>query len=276
MSDPENHATENTGYFFVDEAGDLTVLGRRGKSRLGEEGVSKCFMVGMAQIENPYQVRDALNALHHKLLADPYLAGIESMKPARMKTAVSFHAKDDCPEVRSAVFHLLKALPIKVQVVIRRKKALLEELRKNPSTGINENELYDRMVTSLFKRSLHKAKENRIYFSHRGKSNRSAALHQAIQHAQRNFAHSTGNRTVRPTHVTSANPRQSRCLQVIDYFMWALQRLYEKKEDRFFQFVAEKYALIIDYDDNSAGTGYGVWYSSTNPLTIQKMLPVED
>ncbi len=44
---------EAARYFFVDETGDLTLLGRRGKNLVGTEGVSKCFMVGVAQIANP-------------------------------------------------------------------------------------------------------------------------------------------------------------------------------------------------------------------------------
>lgn len=265
-----------TNYFFVDEAGDLTILGRRGKSRLGEEGISRCFMVGMAHITDPHAVRDELDALHLRLKQEPYLTEISSMQLAEGKTHVFFHAKDDCPEVRYEVFRCMVRLPIKVQVVVRRKKKLLEKLRADPQEKLNENDLYDRMVTSLFKRSLHKAEKNAIYFSHRGKINREFALRTAIKRAQENFASSTGGSVFRPTQVISADPRKSRCLQVIDYFLWALQRMYERREARYFNFLAEKYSLIVDYDDPSAGTNYGVWYSSSNPLTLEKMHPVED
>ncbi len=37
------------------------------------------------------------------MAAHPYFAGVPSFDPARGKTAVAFHAKDDVPEVRFVV-----------------------------------------------------------------------------------------------------------------------------------------------------------------------------
>ena len=59
-------------HFYVDEAGDLTLMGRRGKSLVGTEGVSRCFLVGMAQIAEPDRVRRELELLRRALLGDPY------------------------------------------------------------------------------------------------------------------------------------------------------------------------------------------------------------
>ncbi len=90
----------NTAHFFVDEAGDLTLFGRRGKSLVGTEGVSKCFMVGMAQVLDLAAFQADLANLHRELLKDPYLVDVPSMSAAAGKTVKCFHAKDDCPEVR--------------------------------------------------------------------------------------------------------------------------------------------------------------------------------
>jgi len=55
---------------------------------------------------------------------------------------------------------------------------------------------------------------------------------------------------------------------------WALQRFYERDEDRYFNFLREQYRLIVDFDDTRRGTHYGEWYSDQNPLERGKMMPV--
>lgn len=80
--------TMATRQFFVDEAGDLTIFNKRGHSMLGQHGVSKCFMVGVAEIQNPAAVAMRLGALRAELLGDPYFAGASSLQPERRKTAV--------------------------------------------------------------------------------------------------------------------------------------------------------------------------------------------
>ena len=78
----------------------------------------------------------------------------------------------------------------------------------------------------------------------------------------------------KPTHVLSLTPSEAAGLQAIDYFLWALQRLYERGEDRYFEFLREHFRLIMDFDDNRAGKRYGRWYSDQDPLSREKMMPV--
>jgi hypothetical protein len=261
-------------HFFVDEAGDLTLFGRRGKVLVGAEGVSKCFMVGMARVAGPISLRHDLEVLHRELLKDDYLKRIPSMRPEAAKTAAFFHAKDDCPEVRREVFKLLARHDIKVQVGIRRKSALLREARF-ASKFWDANSVYDNLVKTLFKRSLHKANQNVITFARRGKSAREKALTDAIEKAKANFARDTGIRAHGLTKIIPSVPSQSWGLQAIDYFLWAIQRLFERGEDRYFCFLAEHYRLIMDFDDLRGGRSYGRWYSDQDPLTKENMMPVE-
>jgi len=263
-------------YFYVDEAGDTTLFGRRGKPLLGTEGVSWCFMVGMAQIADPKGLRDRLNSLRGDLLGDPYLQSIPSIQPAAKKTARCFHAKDDCPEVREKVFRLLVDWDIKVQVGIRRKPTLIEEARLAQQLGVpwRADSVYDNMIKTLFKRPLHKANLNIIVFAKRGKAAREKALAEAIERAKINFERDTGIPADKPTKIIPAVPSESCGLQAIDYFLWALQRLYERGEDRYFSYLASHYRLIMDFDDQRSGKDYGTWYSDQNPLTKEKMMPV--
>ena len=47
-------------YFFVDEAGDTTIFGQRGKVLIGEQGCSRYFMLGVLDIPNPVVLQDEL------------------------------------------------------------------------------------------------------------------------------------------------------------------------------------------------------------------------
>jgi hypothetical protein len=61
-------------------------------------------------------------------------------------------------------------------------------------------------------------------------------------------------------------------LQVIDYFLWALQRLYERGEDRYFNYLRSSYKLVMDFDDKRTGKSYGTWYGE-GELTKESILP---
>ena len=263
----------DTAHFFVDEAGDLTLFGRRGRCLLGTEGVSRCFMVGLAHIPDPARLRQELDALRRELMADDYLKAVPSMRPEAGKTAVCFHAKNDCAEARREVFRLLVQHEIKVQVGIRRKSVLIGEARTRRNW--HANTVYDQIVTTLFKRALHKADSNVIVFARRGKAPREKALARAIRHAQENYLRDTGEPSDKPTRIISSTPSEHAGLQAIDYFLWALQRMYERDEDRYFEFVKNHYRLIMDFDDRRGGTDYGRWYSDQDPLSRQNKMPVE-
>jgi len=55
-------------------------------------------------------------------------------------------------------------------------------------------------------------------------------------------------------------------LQAVDYFLWALQRFYERKEDRFLNFLWPAFRLVRDDDDRR--NKYGEYYTQKKPLTL--------
>ena len=264
---PDNH-------YFVDEAGDLTLFGRRGKDLLGTEGVSRCFMVGMALAPDPDQLHRDLEGLRRDLLADAYLKPIPSMQPAQKKTAQLFHAKNDCVEVRMAVFKLLARCEIEVQVAIRRKSVLAQEARLAKAWGRpwHPNSVYDDLVKQLFARSLHKT-ASVICFARRGKSPRERALAEATNRAQQSFAWQFHLVSPHPVQIIPAVPSEVAGLQAVDYFLWAIQRLYERGEERYFEYLRPCYRLIMDLDDKRNKPD-GEWYSDANPLRKERLLPV--
>ena len=100
------------------------------------------------------------------------------------KTAVIFHAKDDLAEVRDHVFHLLAEHNLHFSAVVRDKMRLVEQVQARnqaePKYRYNENEIYDELVSQLFKTAFHQADHFELVFASRGKKNRTAALQQAL------------------------------------------------------------------------------------------------
>lgn len=271
------NSKDKNRYYFVDEAGDFTLFNRHGRIIVGNEGVSNFLLVGCAQIPNPSNVKNELDRLREELLSDPYFKDVPSMQPEKKKTALFFHAKDDLPEVRREVFNLIQKYDAKVQVVFRRKRELAEFARKSKKIfgkKLTANDIYDELVKRLFRNLLHKSDSNRIYFARRGKSNRNEALGLAIQNAKRNFELTYRIKSNKPVEIFSAYPQEVAGLQVIDYYLWALQRMLEKREDRFFNMLSKDFRLIMDLDDTRKKQ-YGEWYSDNNPLTLKKLKPVE-
>jgi Protein of unknown function (DUF3800) len=262
-------------YHFIDEAGDLSLFNKRKQVVLGTEGVSNYFMVGAAFVPEPEALNQQLTLLRQDILADPLLNRIPSLDVARKKTAIAFHAKDDAPEVRYKVFSLLAHSDVQMFVAVRTKRALVDEAQLLFRRGVRltENEIYDDLISRLLRNRLHLAESNAIIVARRGTRDRKEALTAAISRAEMNFAAKWGARNFGPCEIVTAHPHESAGLQAADYFLWSLQRLYERREDRYFAPLAKHYRIIMDLDDTRR-KAYGEWYSDSNPLTQEKLKPV--
>lgn len=260
-------------HYFVDEAGDLSFFDKKGRIIVGQPGVSKYFMVGVAQIADPEQVAWELDALRSSLMSHPRYKGIPSMQPKAKKTAIAFHAKDDYAEIREKVFELIQSFDIKVFVAIRSKADLADTAKvgfKSLGKKLEQNAIYDDLIRRLFKNLLHKADLIQIAIARRGKEAREEALEQAIDQAQRNFETQWRISSNSSILIEPAYPSQVAGLQIIDYYLWAVQRLYEREEDQFFRPLAKKYRLVMDLDDRR-NKPYGEWYCDRNPLMLEKL-----
>jgi hypothetical protein len=112
-----------------------------------------------------------------------------------------------------------------------------------------------------------------VCFARRGKSDRQEALTLALQRAKENFRRRWSADVDRPITIRSSVPSADTGLQIVDYYLWALQRLIERDEDRYFAAVADQYSLIMDLDDKRAKS-YGRWYTAKDPLTREKKKPL--
>ncbi len=260
-------------HYFVDEAGDLSFFNKKGRIIVGQPGASKFFMVGVAQIADPEAVAWDLRALRSRLMTHPRYKGIPSMQLKAKKTAIAFHAKDDYAEIREQVFELIQSFDIKVFVAIRSKDEIADAAKENfkiLGKKLQQNAIYDDLIKRLFKNLLHKADVVQIAIARRGKEAREEALEQAINQAQKNFETQWKISSNSSVLIEPSYPSQVAGLQVVDYYLWALQRLYERDEDKFFKPLSQAYRLIMDLDDKR-NKGYGEWYSSRNPLTLGKL-----
>ena len=83
-------------HYFVDESGDGVLFGTQGRLLLGQPEGRSHFMLGALQVQQPELLAAELESLRLELLKDPWFKNVESMQPARKKTALMFHAKTMC------------------------------------------------------------------------------------------------------------------------------------------------------------------------------------
>lgn len=267
-----------TIHYFVDEAGDPVLFDGKGRILVGTEGCSTHFILGKLDVDDPVVLTATLEQLRADLLADPYFKGIPSMQPAAKKTALKFHAKDDLPEVRREVFRLLLTQKCRFYAVVRDKRELVAYVRQQNERDLGyhyrENELYDTLVSRLFRTRLCKADQFNICFSKRGKSDRTAALKEAIAVAVGEYERDYGIKNQAAITITSIAPPGCGGLQAVDYFMWALQRFYvhehtdkRDSECRYVEMIHELTGEIEDLDFVWQGKR-GIIWNKTRPLTL--------
>jgi hypothetical protein len=269
-----NFPSPRTCHYFVDEAGDGTLFNKKKQVVVGREGCSSYFILGVLEVAQPQALHDALEILRAELIADTYLAKVPSMQLEQNKTARAFHAKDDCAEVRREVYRLLMQHELRFFALVRDKTTIAakvqERNRVSSAYRYHPNHLYDRCVARLFKERLHQEEGYLIQFSRRGNRARTDALENAIEVARNNMRASWGIEASAPIEVRAAKPSEAGGLQAVDYFLWALQRLYERGEERYREFLATKARLVHGVDDTRVND-YGVYYTEKNPLQKEKI-----
>lgn len=266
-------------HYFVDEGGDSNLFSRKGKAIVGTEGCSRFFILGLLDVLDPIALKDSFDQLRTRLMGDTYFKNVPSMQLDERKTALAFHAKDDLPEVRRDVFKLLRDTEgLRFFAVVADKLSVLEYVRqrnnREPTYRYHHNELYDYLTGRLFNRRLRQHCRYDIIFSKRSKSGRIDSLRQAIQSAP----HLLQNQNNLQNHIltdvslniSAATPKEYAGLQAVDYFIWALQRLYERDEDRYLTYLWDAFGLVHDVDDTRK-TDHGIYYTQNRPLTLEAL-----
>lgn len=253
--------------YFVDETGDGVIFDGKGRVLVGTGKVQDYFTLGMVECRGMEKLSGDLASLRARLLADPYFKGVPSMQAHAKKTALFFHAKDDLPEVRREVFQLLQHHDISFYAVVRTMSAVALRVKsrneRDPTYRYRPTELYDSAVRRLFDKKLHTRPAFEVVFASRGKA-RTNALREHLLEAQEKSRKSAGSYPDATIQVRAMPAHQHAGLQVADYCLWALQRLFTKGEDRFLSLIWPKVALIVDADDTSQKP-YGTYLTRKQP-----------
>lgn len=253
--------------YYVDEAGEGVLFGPKGRVRLNDPNAPQFFMLGMVRCENDVSAGSALEQLRQEVLDHPLYSSIPSLQKSAAKTARAFHAKDDHSEIRSKAFELLLKLDFRFYAVIKDMRSVLEYVRgrnrMHPDYRYHPNELYDLTVRMLFKSHLHKHDHYEVVFARRGKSDRTKALREQLEQTRKRFLQEHQLSHDPTLDIRPAYPWERPCLQIADYCLWALQRCYEKQDNRFLNALWSKVAVIHDVDDPSKR--YGVYFTDKTP-----------
>ncbi len=250
-------------YCFVDESGDPIFFNKKGKDLLKSEEVSPVFIVGYLETKNHNEITRKLNILREEIRNDDYLKGIPSIE----KTLKHFHVKDDCSEVREKVFKAIKEMEIEVYIIVARKDTA-QFINK---FGGKDRKLYSYLVEKLFENRMHIYSEMDIYFSKMGNTVREHNMRDALEKAKVAFHKKWGKENHGDMRLFIQEPSQIATLQVIDYLIWTVYRVYTKREMRYYNFIQEKIKLIVDiFDSEKYPKNY---YNEKNPLDINKISP---
>jgi len=258
-------------HYYVDESGDGVLFNRKGQVIIGTEGCMNHFILGLLDVVDPVKLHNGFQRLRAGFLADPYFRKVPSMQPQAGKTALAFHARNDVPEVRREVFRLLLKHEVRFFAVVKTMRQVLDYVTSrnhmHPTYRYHPNELYDLTVRMLFKARLHKHDQYRIHFAQRGKSDRTQALYKALRTTRDRFQRKWNIDAQPDIEVIRCQLREQAGLQAVDYFLWSLQRLYERREDRYLEYLWPRISLVHDVDDTRQAP-YGVYYTKKRPLSL--------
>lgn len=83
-----------------------------------------------------------------------------------------------------------------------------------------------------------------------------------------------GNKEMKTKVVFNVNyPTKDPLLNLADYFCWTIQRVFEKGEIRYYNFLKEQVKLVIDlYDNNKYDNWKNYYDNKKNPLTDENKI----
>ena len=256
---------------FLDEAGDTTFFGKGKVPIVGKvEGVSLSFILGMVKFKEPLtDVRTKIIALQNEVASDDYLNDIPSIKKRTSSDGFFFHAKDDVPEVKEKFFKFIKSLDLSFEAVVGRKIYNIFVAKHNS----NESQFYADLLSHLIKNKFELGGKLILNVAQRGKSTRNQNLMRAIETAQKRFSKKKPDKQVVTNIVFNVQyPTTDPLLSVPDYLCWIVQRVFERGDMRYYNFMEEKISWISDVYDSSKYKGYGNYYNHQNKLTAENKL----
>lgn len=259
-----------TSHRFLDESGDPTFYEKGRISALGKPGISLSFSLGMVKfsVELP-AIRAEILRLQSEISADAYLNRIPSIKKKTSKGGFFFHATDDPPEVRERMFRFIQTLDCSLEMVVARKIPSLFANKHHHQ----ESEFYADLLSHLIKNKLKLGQKLVLNIANRGATTKNANLSLALEKAKERFGRGHDLKEICSIVVFNVQtPRTEPLLCVADYLCWAVQRVFERGEIRYYDFVKEKISVVVDLYDLDHYKNGGNFYKESRPLTVQNKL----
>ncbi len=255
---------------FLDECGDTTFFGKGRVPVLGQNGVSLAFGLGLVKFNIPVdEARAQVQTLAKEIEADEFFRKVLSVQKRVAAGGFYFHAKDDLPEVRERLFRWIKSNDVTLELVMARKIPAIFARKHNS----HEKEFYADLLSHLLKTKLKLDQRLVINVASRGSTTRQHTLDLALEKARHRFAKKHDAATECCEVVFNVQtPQTEPLLSVADYLSWAVQRVFERGETRYYDYVSERVAVVIDlYDFANYEKGRN-YYTPKRPLTAANKL----
>lgn len=252
---------------FLDEAGDTTFYGKGSTNIIGKDGVSNTFIIGMVKFKQPLEpLREQIKQLQENVANDPYFR-VPSILKKQNGPGYYFHATDDIPEVRKIFFDFIKMIDCSFEAIVASKSIERFETKHKGK----EEFFYADILSHLLKNKLTSKQEKLVlHISARGKSTKNHNLELAFEKAKQLFKNNNSDKEITTNLVYNVTyPTKDPLLNVADYFCWSVQRVFEKGETRFYDFLKEKISTVIDLYDTENYKGFKNYYGPKNPLTAK-------
>lgn len=264
----------NTRHRFLDEAGDTSFYGRYGMPIIGtKEGASLSFLLGMVKVKSDLNIiRDQIHYLEEQVINDPYYKNVPSVqKKASHPEGYYFHATDDPPEIRKLFFDYIKNIDMCFEAVVGRKIPSLFIKKHNK----NGTEFYADLLSHLIKNKLHAGGDLILNIAERGNTTKNSNLQLALNKATDRYLKKSNSGSVNTKiNFNVQTPRKEPILCVADYLCWAVQRVFERGEPRYYEYVLDKISLVVDIYDSSKYHENKNFYTEKNRLTpLNKLSP---
>lgn len=262
-----------TNHSFLDEAGDTTFYGKDKKAILGAEGVSRCFILGMVKFKEPLEpLRQEIFRLQAQVADDPYYQ-VPSILKKKQGAGYYFHATDDLPETRKLFFDFIKERNLSFEAVVARKSIERFTTRHKDK----EQYFYADTLSHLLKNKFHSGERMILNIAEKGTSTKNQNLILALEKAKERFAKKLNKKTIAEAKdflevldrglvnrkdiqadvvFNVTKPLQEPLLNVADYLCWTVQRVFEKGETRYYDFVREKISVVADLYDVDRYEGF--------------------
>ncbi len=259
-----------TYHRFLDEAGDTTFYGKGKINIVGNEGVSKAFILGSVKFKTPLEpIRQHIRLLVSQVEADAYFTEVPSIQKKVAKSGFFFHGTDDLPEVRKLLYDYIQTLDCSFEAVVARKIQGIFEQKHNG----RQSEFYADLLSHLLKNKLNKGGKLVLNIAQRADSTKHTNLGLALSKATARHQAGKQIKPVKTQIVFNVQPYENEPLLCItDYFCWAVQRIFERGETRYYNFLKDKISLVIDLYDHTRWKNSGNYYTSKQLLSSANRL----